>query len=806
MFQNYLKIALRNLLKHRGYSFINITGLAVGITCCILIMLFVLDELSYDRYHANAERICRIRTDVDVAGNMLKLATTSYPMAAALKNDYPEIQEITKIVKWGDPVFGRGENHFQEKAVLWADDNVFKIFSWTFVEGDPATALKDLYSIVLTETAAKKYFGNENPVGKTIRYENQRDFNVTGVIRDLPANSQLQFDMLASSISLIEIIGLETLNNWHAFYPIQTYALLHEKNQAEALNQKLPQFVSKYMQDDMAKTLGRTYSVVAQPLLDIHLSAQLRGELGAVGSMAYIYTFSAIAVCVLLIACINFMNLSTARSARRSKEIGLRKVLGALRVQLIRQFLGETFLLSFAALLLAMLLVELSLPLFNQLAGKHLAFSLFSSGFIFPLIAAVVLFVGITAGMYPALYLSRFNPVESLKNKHSAGKGGGRLRKILVSLQFAVSIILIISTITVYRQLDFIQHQQLGLDKDQVVVLPVSNAILENKYEVLREQLLQSPDVQNVAASTFVPGNRIMGTPVRKIPSNDADKWEMTTIPSDHYFIPTFGIQLLAGRNYSKEIPTDMQDGILINEAAAAELGWTKPEDALGKKVEWWGLEPPLTMTVLGVMKNFNYISLHQTIGPLVIVPISYWPNGYNYVTVRISTGQAASALNHIQSTWEKLFPQAPFSYTFLDDNFGKLYASEDRLGRIFVSFAALAIFIACLGLLGLASFMAETRTKEIGIRKVLGASVTGIVHLISKEFLKLVVLANLIAWPIAYYVMGSWLENFAYRIAISPMTFIIAGLTALLIALLTVSYQALKAAVANPVNALKYE
>lgn len=806
MLKNYLKIALRNLFKHKGYSFINITGLAVGIACCIVIMLFVLDELSYDRHLNNSEQIYRIQTDVNVAGNVLNLATTSFPMAAALKSDYPQIRDIARIVKWGEPVISLNEARFKEKSLYWADASVFNIFSWPFKAGDPQTALTDVHSIVLTESAAKKYFADTDPLGKTLRYENRTELTVTGVLKDLPDNSTFKFDFLASSLMLHEIMGKETMEMWHGFYPTETFATIASREQADALGEKLPQFVSKYLQDDMAKTLGRTYSMSVQPLLDIHLSPQLRGDFGTIGSMAYIYTFSAIAVCVLLIACINFMNLSTARSARRSKEIGLRKVLGAQRIQLIRQFLGETFLLSIIGLCIALVLVELSLPVFNQLANKHLTFGIFSSGFVFPLIAAIVLFVGFSAGMYPALYLSQFQPVDSLKSQQTKGKSGVWLRKTLVGVQFAVSIILIISTITVYHQLEFIRNQNLGLDKEQVVAISVSDETLQNKYDVFREQLLQNTSIQNVAASTFMPGGKIMGTPFRKIPSNDADKWEMRTIPADHYFVSTLGIKLLAGRNYSKDISADMKENIIINEAAVRELGWSDPQDAIGKRVEWWGIEPPVVATVIGVTENFNYASLHQKVESLVIVPIPYWPNGFNFVSVHLNADQTSTGLEYVRNTWDKLFPETPFTYSFLDDDFGKLYASEDRLGSIFTIFASLAIFIACLGLLGLASFMAEARTKEIAIRKILGASVAGIVNLMSKEFILLVLLSNIAAWPIAYYIMNTWLENFAYRIDLQPFVFAFAGIAAMGIALFTVSFQAFKAAAANPVESLKYE
>lgn len=806
MLKNYVTIALRHLLKYRSHSAINIAGLAVGMSCCILIGLFVSDEFSFDRYHEQADRIYRVQTDVDVAGNVLNLATTSFPMAGALKHDYAEVQAAARLVKWGEPIIGLDEKRFKEKAVLWADPEVFQIFSWPFLAGDPKSALNGMYSAVLTESAARKYFGDINPIGRTLRYENRHDLAVTGVIKDVPANSHLQFQVLISAATLTDVFGRETMDLWHAFYPTQTFVLLQSPSNAGELGSKLPLFVSKYLQDDVAKTLGRSYQMSLKPLLDIHLSPQLKGDFGTVGSLVYVYYFSAIAVCVLLIACINFVNLTTARSSRRTREIGLRKVMGALRPHVMRQFIGEAVLLSVVAFLLALLLTEVSLPFFNELAGKNLTLKYVTGRFVAAALLSIMFLVGVGAGLYPALVLSKVGPVEALKNRLSLGDRRAWLRKILVSTQFAVSVILMICTMTVFRQLEFIQNHQLGLDKDQVMTMPLSSPDLQKKYDVLRESLLQSPYIRNVAASTFVPGMKIMGTPYRKIPSNEKDMWEITTIPADPNFVPTMGIGMLAGRNYSNDIPTDMQEGILVNEAAAQELGWSNPSDAVGRHIEWLGMQTPLRTTILGVMRNFNYGSLHQKIGPLIVVPVSYWPDGYNYVSLRVPAGDSREAIHHAQTAWQQLFPSTPFSYSFLDQEFGKLYASEEKMGRLFTVFALLAVFIACLGLLGLSAFMAEVRTKEIGVRKVLGASSLTIVRLMSLEFIKLVTVANVAAWPLAYLIMTRWLETFAYRTSMSLSIFVLSGSVALLIALATIAYQALKASGMNPAKVLKYE
>ncbi len=805
MLKNYLKIAFRNLIKYPGYSVINIFGLSTGIACCILIMLFVGDELSYDRYHEKADRIYRIQTDVDVSGNLLKLATTSFPMAEAFKTDYSEIEKITRVIRWGEPVISKDETRFKERNMLWADTEVFEIFSWAWVAGDPKTALKDMYSVVLTESTAKKYFGDENPIGKTIRYEAQKDMIVRGVIHDIPANSHIKFDLLGSAITLNEIIGRESLNHWHAFYATETFVLFQNKTVVNSFEQSLPKFVDKYLKGEFATSVGRTYTMSVAPLTSLHLSPALKGEFSTVGSMSYIYTFSAIAFGVLFIACINFMNLSTARSARRAKEIGLRKVLGALKKQLIRQFLGETFLLSFVSIVMGLILVEMCLPAFNQLAGKQFTFDIITRLPFLSSLALLTIFISLLAGFYPAIYLSKLKPVDSLKNNTATGKKKLWFRHTLVSLQFAVSVILIVGTIVVYGQLKFIQNQDLGLDKSQVLVLPVADGIIKPKYNVFRDELLKNNQIQNVAISTFIPGGKIPGTPVQKIPTGPGDTWEITTIPADYYFVKTMGIKIVAGRDYSKSMATDMTESMLINESAAKEMGWTS-EEAIGKNVAWGGSEPPVNLKIIGVMKDFNYASLHTPIKPILVAPIDYWPGGYNYVTVRISEQDASNTIDQVKTIWGKLFPETPFIYSFMDDDFAKLYASEDKLGQIFLIFAIVAILIACLGLLGLAAFLAQSRTKEIGIRKVVGANSLQMVSLLLKDFLKPVLYSTFLSWPMAYFIMTKWLENFAYRSELSILIFMGSTFCAVAIAIIILSYHAIKASRTNPAHSLKYE
>jgi putative ABC transport system permease protein len=799
MLKNYLKIAARNLLKHKAYAFINTAGLAVGMTCCLLILLYVQDELSYDRHHENADRIYRVVLEAQIADNELSAPVVSAPMAKALVDEFPEVVQATRFVKSGSStLFRYRDNSFVEDNVIAADSTIFEVFTIPLLQGDPKTALVEPNSIVLTEEMARKYFGDENPMNQTLAVVNQFEGKVTGVAKSLPANSHFHFNFLVS----LATDGGQSSQSWTAngYY---TYILLRENYPPEQLEAKFPELVRKYVGPQLKAedgisfdeflAAGNRYGFYLQPLTAIHLHSHLGYELEPNGDVAYVYIFSAVAFFILLIACINFMNLATARSAQRAKEVGVRKTLGSSRLQLVRQFLLEAVLLSFVALLLAAMLVELLLPALNQVAGKQLQTDYFGNGLLAAGFAGIALLVGVLAGSYPAFFLSSFRPVMTLKGKLQAGMGSARLRNGLVVFQFAVSIILIVGAAVVFRQLEYVRHKKLGFDKEHVVVIQRAGA-LKQKLAVFKQELLQHPNVIKASASVSLPGKLFSQSSFQPEGATLNEATVMSVFVVDDQFIETLGIEMAAGRNFSRELLTDSA-AVILNESAARRLGWT---EAIGK---------PLTSddrryTVIGVVKDFHFESLHQQIRPLLI----RLGASVLYMSVRIRPENLASTLAFLKDKWQALVPEQPFEYFFLDSDFDRLYRAEERTGRIFGYFSALAIFIACLGLFGLAAFAAERRTKEIGVRKVLGASVRQIVLLLSKEFTRLIVLAFVVAAPISYFAMNRWLQDFAYRTEINPFIFVLAGLFALVIAWLTVGYQALKAALANPVEALRYE
>ena len=783
MLKNYLTVATRNLLRHKAHSFINIAGLAIGMVCCILILLYVQDEFSYDRYHKNADLIYRLASRTST--------TTSAPVAPALVKEYPEVLNAVRFhpMFWTKMLIGYGERRFYEDRFFYADVTVFEVFSFRLMKGDPETALQAPHSIVITEAMAQKYFKEEDPVGKTLYMGigRKRDYLVTGVVENTPHNSHFKFDFLASFSTLYEEnLGIRVDswgNNVH-----QTYLLLSNREAAKALEAKLPDFSERH-------TEKRITGYSLQPLTDIHLYSHLRHELEANSNIAYI--FSTIATFVLLIACINFTNLSTARSTKRAREVGLRKVLGAHRRQLIQQLLGESVFLSLIALLLAVALVELALPAFNAFLGKPLSIpysekSVWILGFI-----GIVLFTGSFAGIYPAMFLSAFQPVLVLKGGFKSRSGHSSFRRVLVVLQFAISIILMVGTGIIYTQLDYVQNKALGFAQEQVVAMEILRGPLWEKSELVKTRLLEHPAILNAAASHRVPGKPTNNFSAYLRSTADDAGIEMFEIAVENAFIPTYGITLVAGRNFSEDPESD-RTACTINETAARELGWESPEEGVGIELKVQGR----WLTVIGVMEDFHFQSLHRHIEPIVF----HHFNSMSYLSVRIRPDNVQETMSFIQKVFQDLAPELPFTYSFLDADFDRMYRAEEQRGKLLGAFALLAIFVACLGLFGLASYMAEQRTKEIGIRKVLGATVLNIVILLSKEFTKLVIVANAIAWPVAYFVMDKWLTNFAYRIVPGKGIFILGGLLALCIALATVSYQAVKAATTNPVDALRYE
>lgn len=801
MFKNYLKIAARNLLKHKAYSFINIAGLAMGMTCCIVILLYVQHELSYDSFHQDAKRIYRIFWQ---SGN--PQTRTPHPMAQAMVKDFAEVESAVSLSPvWGPgltrPKFAvrYGDQRFEEGSVFSADSTFFEVFSFPLIAGDPKTALRSPASLVITERIAKKYFGNEEPMGKVLIINNSVDLKVTGVMQDIPANAHFHFDFLISYV-LLKMRETGSYYEWEDFGHYN-YIKLAPHADPKTLEAKMPDWFLKYNEwpvDDVEELKSGRVAFRLQPITGIHLHSHLKWELEPNSDIAYVYLFSAIAVFVLLIACINFMNLSTARSATRAREVGMRKVLGAFRTQLIGQFLGESILLSIMALLLSIAAVELVLPLFNSLSGRNLAVDYHDNPWLILSIGGMALLVGIISGSYPAFFLSALQPVKTLKDTMSGGTKSGRLRQILVVAQFAISIALIAGTGIVAAQLKFLKNKNLGFDKEQIVVVPIKANAMRQNYETVKAELLENPNIVSVTAVSNVPGGRFNQNEIYW--QDTQGEQSVSQVRVDYDFFKTLDIEITAGRDFSKAMATDSATAFILNETAARLYDWDTP---VGKQITWLDDDNTRRGTVIGVAKDFNFQSLHRGIEPLIFHVL---PAGFNYFLVKMRGNNIAGTLADLENKWRTFDPDRAFEYSFLDADFAALYNSEERMQAVVGNFSFLAIFIACLGLFGLASFTIQQRTKEIGVRKVLGASVSQIVMILSKEFTRLVLIAFVVACPLAYVVMNGWLQNFAYRTEISVNIFLLAGALGLVIAWLTVSYQALKAALANPIEALRYE
>jgi len=802
MLKNYLKIALRILRRYKAYSLINIAGLAIGLACCLLILAYVRHELSYDRYHQNTAQIYRVVEELDLPGNKIHMAITPAPFAPAMDNDLEEVVHAVRFMSSrniGEKVLVRFQDrYFYEDKWFYADDAVFDIFTFPLAKGNPKTALKEPLSVVVTEEAARKYFGDEDPMGKVLNVTdeyNQYDFLITGVLKNIPLNSHFRFDFLASFITLEKHYRFN-LPNWfnHAYY---TYLLLEKGCNPKDLEKKFPGLVEKYT----GKVGASVLKPHLQPLSSIHLHSHLQSEIEANSDIAYVYVFSAIAFFILLIACMNFMNLATARYACRTREVGVRKVVGARRPQLIRQFLGESILFSLVALPVSILLVELLLPAFSSLIGRKLAFNYFSNWLVLIGLLGVTFLVGCLSGIYPALFLSAFEPVKVLKGTFLSGSRGAHLRKGLIVFQFAISIILMVSTAVIINQVDYLRTKKLGFQKEQVLVLPLRSKETRIRHELLKYEFLKNPRIMKVTMSSGLPGRirhywAINSQLTEELFAAKKKVMSAWVLMVDHDFIKTLGMEIIEGRDFSRDFATDEKEAVIINEQAAKEFGWTSP---LGMRVKTENMDG----YVIGVVKDFHFKPLYQLIEPIVIY---IKPSFFEYASLRISPDGIPSTLADLKDKWKELAPDQPFEYFFLDSDFDSVYRSEERVGKLTGSSTLLAIFIACLGLFGLASFTAEQRTKEIGIRKVLGASIPAVVALLTREFTKWVVVANIVAWPVSYFVMHRWLQNFAYRTNIGLLNFLLAAAVTLTVALLAVSYQAIKAAAANPVEALRYE
>ncbi|HKB44383.1 MAG TPA: ABC transporter permease, partial [Chitinophagaceae bacterium] len=805
MIRNYLKIAFRNLTKYKFISFINLFGLTIGLTCCLLIFTFILHELSYDKYQPNADRIYRItRTfnNPQTGAVSLILSTISPPFGPLLQNDFKEIEDMTSTLSNGTTATRYNDKMFNEQNVFIADDKLFDFFEVKTVDGNPKKALSEPYSVMLTDDIAKKYFGDEDPMNKIIKISpngSYLNFKVTGIYKPFPSNTHFHPDMLVSFSTLNDtlVYGAENLRtNWgnNSFF---TYIRLPKNYDPKKLEAQFPAFLDRNMIGEYTTTKpSKATSIALQKLTDIHLRSHTDYEAEANGDIKRVWIFSAIALFILLIACINYMNLSTARSTLRAREIGIRKVSGAQRKEIITQFLSESVLISWIAMLLAFGLTLLALPWLNELSGQKLNINILLKWQIIIPVLIVPFFVGIVSGIYPALFMSSFQPVKVLKGFLKVGGGNISFRKVLVTIQFAISIILIICTAIVFAQMRYMQNKSLGFNKEHIVTIPYTPD-LSDKYEAFRTELLSNSNIKNAGRSSRIPTGRLLDEMGTKISSGDTLAPVMTDIKfvtSDYDFIPTYGVKVLAGRGFSRDFGVDTSS-FIINEAAAKILGFKNNNDAIGKNLGYGNI----TGKLVGVINDFHFESMHQKIVPLLLFKPKN-PNFFGRISIKIGGNNIPAALSHIENTWKKFLPETPYQYTFLDENFEKLYKAEEKQKTILTIFACIAIFIACLGLFGLSAFAITQRIKEIGIRKVLGASIGSIVQLLSKDFLILVAISAVIAFPVAWYTMNNWLQDFAYRISMPWWIFIIAGIVAAFIALVTISFQAIKAAISNPV------
>lgn len=812
MLQNHLKLAFRYMWRKKGYTLINILGLAIGVACFLLIFFYVWDESSFDKFHEKGDDIYRVALDRKYPGRMRSYAIIPHSYAEMMENDFPEVKEAVRLFYFqGNAItFKANDNIYEEPHAMWADSQFFDLFTIPLLQGEVATALNKPNTVVLTQSAANKYFGKENPLGKVLDIpDTPDDLVVTGVCGDVPNNSHLRFNMLISSSSF-NFLGTPNFVNFFAY----TYLLLEPGSDPAALEAKFPQMVRKYAAGPIQRQFnvsydeyvaaGNGYDYYLQPLTDIYLSSNLENEIKPPGSTTRNYIFAIIGLFILVIAIINFMNLSTARSTERAQEVGIRKTLGVLPKQLVNQFLTEAILVSLFSVAVALALLVFLLPVFNDLSGKTFTLGKVFTPWRMALLPVLALMIGLLAGSYPAAVLSRFRPIQVLKGKLSSTRHGIALRNGLVVFQFMISVVLIISTIVVFNQLQFIRNKELGFNEERVLSIRGANG-LATQTEAFKEELLKFPEISDVGGCNAMPGEAFFGTSFRK--EGDTETSFGSGIVIDEDFLSCLQMELLDGRNFSDAFNDSLS--LLINETAAKEL---QLEDPVGKRLTTvntnfqTGEETTTMYTIVGLVKDFHFQSLHQAISPVYFLHNENETGASNVLSVRLQSDDFQQTIQRVENVWNRFSPDQPFRYSFLEGDLSSLYQAEQVSQRIFGLFSLLAIFIACMGLLGLAAYITVQRTKEIGIRKVLGASTTNLIGLLSKDFLKLVLIALLIASPLAWYAMNKWLNNFAYHIELNAWIFALAGVLSILIAFVTVSFQAIKAAMANPIKALKDE
>jgi len=795
MIHNYLKIAFRNMKRDRAYFLISITGFAAGIAAFILIILYVQYELSFDNYHKNADRIYRVIAEIPRLDN--RSATTPAPLAEALRDEFPEIVSAAKMRDLNNLVITNDENSFREKQLYFIEPEIFEIFSVPFLKGDPNTSLDDPFSIILSERIAEKYFGDEEPIGKVLTLRERLNYKVTGVIKNMPGNSHFIIDLAVPFKNFSRFSGVG--QGWESSF-VHTYFLIHEGANPEDLEGKFPGLLDKHMYQNSETDESLKTKFFLQPIKSIHLHSHYYDEISVNSDIRYIYLFSSIAFLILVIACINYMNLSTARSIKRSREVGIRKAVGATRGQLIKQFFGESLFFSLIALIASIAIVLLVLPAFNNFLEKELSFNPMNNPLLILIFVLTVLFAGLFSGSYPALYVSSLRPVDTLRSTVSRSAGSASLRKISVTVQFMITIVLITSTLVIWDQLNFIKNKDVGFEREQIMVLNFSRRndydYIKNNIETLKTELLENTSIVSATVSKCLPHNISVGRP--RLSGDDPNLIVEAYVNwIDYDFINLYGIEIVDGRNFSKEFPSDTEGAVLINEKAVKEC---KLEFPVGRDITINGSR---TVKIIGVMKDFHSKSLHSPIEPIIIY---YRPEYLEYMSIKINTARIQETINYIEQTIKKFAPNYPFEYQFFDEIFNRVYQTEQKLGELVGTFAFLSIIIACLGLFGFTMLTAGQRKKEIGIRKVLGASVLNIIWILSREFTKWLLIANVIALPIAYYLMTKWLQDFAYKINLNIGIFIFSFLLVVVIAAITLSFQSIKAACMNPVDSLRHE
>ena len=811
MFKNYFVITYRLFLRYKVYSFINIMGFALGLAVFLLILLFIRHELSYDRFYKDHDRIFRVTRSWynDDGKENLHLARVAPPVGPLLEEDYPDmLEEVVRVLNWS-PILKIGDKKFEKQRMFLAEDNFFRLFSTPVIEGDPSTCLKDPGSVVLSQTTARQFFGEEDPMGKTLE-TSLAPLTVTGVFEDVPENTHFKYDVLVSFSSLENYIGRERLmHNWSSNNYV-TYIKFAANTSPDQLASRLDDFIDRHYTPIVAEYLGKEPEervskrtrLHLQKLTDIHLKSHLSTELEPNGDIRTVYIFSSVALFILLIAAINFINLSTARSANRAKEVAVRKVAGAGRRKLVMQFLMESLFFILLALVLAVVAVDLVLPAFSNFIGRDLNFAEVGSVPVTFILLGIGVLVGILSGMYPAFYLSRFRPVRVLRASFKPGRSSTPLRTILVIVQFAISIALIISIGTINRQLKYIQTRDTGFDRDNLLVVNAGNGDILGNIENFKSRLLADPGITGVSTSRLIPSNDLINSSgARTLDGENPGPvpFRLAMVSIDYDFFKNLGIKILAGRNFSREFSTDDSTAFILNAAAVRQLGWGDPENAVGRPFQYSGVKG----SIIGVADDINFETLHNP-----VVPIIYFvrPDENEQLCIRVTGKNLPATVDFIKKVYDEYVPNGIFDYTFLDEIYNDNYRTEFQLGKVMFLFSILAIIIACLGLFGLSSFLSELKSKEVGIRKVLGASVSQVVARLGTEFTRWVIVANLLAWPAAWYLMNRWLGNFAYHIGTPWLIFVLAAVVSLLIAILTVSFQAVRSAVRNPVESIKYE